>query len=179
MMSANDGPGGEPTRRSTVPSPSPPDRDDAPVPSSFGIAPPMATAVVRGHHRSLVIVLLSRTVAVIFLVLLLPPERTPIPDGETRPRRATYERRSQMAKLVQEGQHTMTTAARRRSTRAGSRRRRPGGEDDPRRSTPFLRRALGSIGGAIRATNDARLKSRRPSSPPSMTTSIFSPSGSR
>jgi hypothetical protein len=166
MMSANDGPGGEPTRRSAVPSPSPPDRDDVPVPLSFGIAPPMATAVVGGRHRSLVIVLLSRTVAVIFLVLLLPPERMPIPDRETRPRRATYERRSQMVKLVRGGQHTTTTAARRRSTRAGSRRRRPGGEDDTRRSIPFLRRPLGSIGGAIRTTYDARSKSRRPSSPP-------------
>jgi hypothetical protein len=179
MMSANDGSGGEPTRRSAVPSPSPPDRDDVPVPSLFGIAPPMATAVAGGQHRSLVIVLLSRTVAVIFLVLLLPPERTPIPGRETRPRRATYERRSQMVTIVQGEQHTTTTAARRRSTRAGSRRRRAGGEDDPRPSTPFLRRPLGSIGGAIRATYDARSKSRRPLSPLSMPSSIFSPSGSR
>ncbi len=80
MMSANHGLGREPTRRSAVPSPSPPDRDDVPVPSSFGVAPPTATAVVGGRHRSLLIVPLSRTVAVIFLVLLLPPERTPIPD---------------------------------------------------------------------------------------------------
>jgi hypothetical protein len=173
MMSANDGPGGEPTRRSAVPSPSPPDRDDVPVPSSFGIAPLMATAVVGGRHHSIAIVLLSRTVAIIFLVLLLLPERTPIPKGETRSRRATHIRRSQMVKLVRGGQHTTTTAARRQSTRAGSCRRRPGGEDDPRRSTPFLRRPLGSIGGAIRATYDARPKSRRPCSPPSMPSSIF------
>jgi hypothetical protein len=59
MMSANDGPGGEPTRRSAMPSPSLTNRDDVPVPSSFGIAPHMATAVVGGHHHSLVIVLLS------------------------------------------------------------------------------------------------------------------------
>ncbi len=179
MMSANDGPEGEPTRRSAVPSPSPPDRDDVPVPSSFSIAPPMATAVFGGRHCSLVIVFLLRTVAVIFLILLLPPERTPIPDGETRPRRATYKRQSQMVKLVRGGQHTMTTAARHRSTRAGSRRRRPGSEDDLRRSTPFLRRSLCSIGGTIRATYDARSKSRRPSSPPSMPSLIFSPSVSR
>jgi hypothetical protein len=90
MISANDGPGGEPTRRSAVPSPLPPNRDNVPVPSSFGVAPPVATAVVGGRHCSLVIVPLSGTVAVIFLVLLLPFERTPIPDHETHLRRATY-----------------------------------------------------------------------------------------
>jgi hypothetical protein len=113
MMSANDGPGGGATRRSAMQLPSPPDCDDVLVPSSFGIAPPTATAVVGGRHHSLVIVLLSQTVAVIFLVLLLLPERTPIPDRETCLRRATYERRSQMVKLVQGGQHTMMTAAQR------------------------------------------------------------------
>jgi hypothetical protein len=152
MMSANEEPGGEPTRRSAVPLPSPPDRDDVPVPSSFAIAPLMATAVVGGRHRSLVIVLLTRTVAVIFLVLPLPPEKPPIPDRETRPRRATYERRSLMVKLVRGGKHTTTTAARCSSTRAGSRHCRPGGEDDPRPSTPFLRRPLGSMGSSTRAT---------------------------
>jgi hypothetical protein len=91
MMSANDGLGGEPARRSAVPSPSPPDRDDVLVPSSFGVAPPTATAVIDGRHRSLVIVPLKRTVAVIVLVLLLPPERTPIPDRDSRPRRAPYD----------------------------------------------------------------------------------------
>jgi hypothetical protein len=65
MMSANNGQGREPTRRSAVPSPSPPDRDDVPFPLSFGIVPPTATAVVGDHHRSLVIVLLSQTVAAI------------------------------------------------------------------------------------------------------------------
>jgi hypothetical protein len=52
--------------------------------------------------------------------------------------------------------------------------------DNPRRSTPSLRQPLGSIGGTIRATYDARLKSRacvRPSSPPSMPSSIFPPVG--
>jgi hypothetical protein len=88
-MSANDGRGGEPTRQSTVQSPSPPDRDDVLVPSSFCVAPPTATAVIGGRHR-LVIVPFSRTVAVIVLVLLLPPERTPIPDRGSRPRRETY-----------------------------------------------------------------------------------------
>jgi hypothetical protein len=91
MTSANDGRGGEPTRRSAVQSPSPPDRDDVLVPSSFCIAPPTATAVIGGRHRSLVIVPFSRTVAIIVLVLLLPPERTPIPDRDSRPRRATYD----------------------------------------------------------------------------------------
>ncbi len=91
MTSANDGRGGEPTRRSAVQSPSPPDRDDVLVPSSFCVAPPTATAVIGGRHRSLVIVPFSRTVAVIVLDLLLPPERTPIPDRDSRPRRATYD----------------------------------------------------------------------------------------
>ncbi len=90
LMSANDGLGGEPTRRSTVPSQSPPDRDDVLVPSSFSVAPPTATAVIDGRHRSLVIVPLSQTVAVIVLVLLLAPGITPIPDRDSCPRRATY-----------------------------------------------------------------------------------------
>jgi hypothetical protein len=74
------------------------------------------------------------------------------------------------------------TAARRQSTRAGCRRHWPSAEDEPRQSTPSLRRPLGSIGGAIRATYDDRSKSRacvRLSSPPSMPSSIFPPSGSR
>ncbi len=96
-----------------MPSPLPPDRDDVPVPSTFGIAPPTATAVDGGHYHSLVIVLLLQTVAVIFLVLLLPPKRMPIPDRETHPRRATYERQSHMVKLVQGGKHTATTGAQR------------------------------------------------------------------
>jgi hypothetical protein len=67
----------------------------------------------------------------------------------------------------------MTTAARHQSTRAGSRRHRPGGENDPRRTAPFLRRPLGRIRVANRATYDAHSKSRRPSSPPSMPSSTF------
>jgi hypothetical protein len=135
MMSANNGQGGEPTRRSAVQSPSPPDCDDVLVPLSFCVAPPTATAVIGGRHR-LVIVPFLQTVAAIVLVLLHPPERTPIPD--------------RIVTLVQGGKHTTTMA--------------------------------GSIGGVIRATYDARSKLGacvRPSSPPSMPSSIFSPSGSR
>jgi hypothetical protein len=84
MMLANDGQGREPTRRSAVPSPLPPNCDDVPFPSSFGIAPPMATAVVGGCHCSLVIVLLSQTVAAIFLYSSSCPK----------------ERRSQIVKLL-------------------------------------------------------------------------------
>jgi hypothetical protein len=84
MMSANDGQGREPTRRSAMPSPLPTDRDDVPFPSSFGIAPPTATAVIGDRNRSLVIVLLSRTVAAIFL------------SSSSRPK----ERRSQIVKLL-------------------------------------------------------------------------------
>jgi hypothetical protein len=97
MMSANNGPGGKPTRRSAVPLPLPPDWDNVPVPSPFGIAPPMATAVIGGCHCSLLIVPLLGTIAVIFLILLLLPKRTLIPNHE----------------LVQGGQHTTTMAARR------------------------------------------------------------------
>jgi hypothetical protein len=68
----------------------PPNRNDVLVPSSFCIAPPTATAVIGGRHR-LVIVPFSRTVAVIVLILLLPPERTPIPDRDSRPRRETHD----------------------------------------------------------------------------------------
>ncbi len=50
----------------------------------------MATAVIGGCHHSLVIVPLLQTVAVIVLVLLLLPKRTPILDCETCPR-ATYD----------------------------------------------------------------------------------------
>jgi hypothetical protein len=91
MMSANNGRGREP-KRSAVPSPLLPDCNNVPlVPSSFGVAPPMATAVVGGCHCSLVIVPLLRTIAVIVLVLLLPPERTPILNRDSRQRRATYD----------------------------------------------------------------------------------------
>jgi hypothetical protein len=90
MTSANNGQGGEPTRRSVVQLPLPPDRDDVLVPSSFCIAPSTATAVIGGHHCSLVIVPFLQTVAIIVLVLLLLPERTPIPDRDFHPRRATY-----------------------------------------------------------------------------------------
>jgi hypothetical protein len=90
MMSANDGRGGELTRRSAVQSPSPPDRNDVLVPLSFCVAPPTATAVIGGRHR-LVIVPFSQTVAVIVLVLLLPPKRMPILDRDSRPRRETYD----------------------------------------------------------------------------------------
>ncbi len=84
--------GGEPMRHYAVPLPSPPKNcKDVPIPSSFSVSPLTATAVVGGHHRSLVIVPLSQTVAVIFLVLLLPHTRTPIPNCETHPRRATYD----------------------------------------------------------------------------------------
>ncbi len=90
MMSANNGQGREPTRCSAVPSPSPPDCNDVPFPSSFGIAPPTATAVVGDHHHSLVIVLLSQTVAAIFLSSSSCPK----------------ERQSQIVKLLRGGQHT-------------------------------------------------------------------------
>ncbi len=89
-MSANDGPEGERTIYSAVPSPSPPDCNDVLVPLSFGVAPPTATAVIDGRHCSLVIVPLLQTVAVIVLVLVLPPKRTPISDRDFCPRRATY-----------------------------------------------------------------------------------------
>ncbi len=82
--------GGEPTRRSTVQLPSPPDCNNVLVPSSFCVAPPTATAVIGGRHR-LVIVPFLRTVAVLVLVLLLPPEGMPIPDHDSRPRRETYD----------------------------------------------------------------------------------------
>jgi hypothetical protein len=78
-------------RGSAVPLPLPPDHDYVPVPSSFSVAPPTATAVIGGHHCSLVIVRLSQTIVVIFLVLLLlQTKRMPIPDCDTHPRRATY-----------------------------------------------------------------------------------------
>jgi hypothetical protein len=90
MMSANDWQGREPTRRSAVPSPLPPDHDDVPFLSSFGIAPPTAAAVVGDCHHSLVIVLLSQTVTAIFL------------SSSSRPK----ERQSQIMKLLRGGQHT-------------------------------------------------------------------------
>ncbi len=99
-MSANNNMGGgEPTRRSASPSPLPPDCDNDPVPSSFGVAPPMATAIVGGCHLSLVIVPLLQSVAVIILVLLLPPKRTPIPDHDSCPRRATYDNDSGLGSI--------------------------------------------------------------------------------
>jgi hypothetical protein len=91
MMSANNGPGGEPTRLSAVPSPLPLDCNDVLVQSSFGIAPPTATSVISGHCCSLVIIPLLQTVAIIVLVLLLLPERMPILDRDSCPRRATYD----------------------------------------------------------------------------------------
>jgi hypothetical protein len=92
MMLAKDRRGGERTRRSTVRSPLLPDRDDVLVPSYFCLAPPTATAVIGGRHRSLIIVpFLQTDVAVIVLVLLLPPEKMPIPDRDSRPRRKTYD----------------------------------------------------------------------------------------
>jgi hypothetical protein len=72
------------------PRPSPLDRDDVLVPSSFGVAPLMATAIVGGRHHFVGIIPLSQTVAVIVLVLLLLPERTPIPDCDSRSTRASY-----------------------------------------------------------------------------------------
>jgi hypothetical protein len=90
MMSANNWRGGERMRCAAVQSPSLPDCDNVLVPSSFCVAPPPATAVIGGRHRSLVIVPFSRTVTVIILVLLLPPKRTPIPDRDSRPRREAY-----------------------------------------------------------------------------------------
>jgi hypothetical protein len=89
IMSANNGPRGGVTRHSVVPSPVPLHCNNFLDPSSFGVAPPMATAVVGGLHCSIIIISLSRTVAVIVLVLFLPPKRMPIPDHET-PLRATY-----------------------------------------------------------------------------------------
>jgi hypothetical protein len=90
MMLANDGRGGEPTRRSAVQLPSPPNCNDVLVPLSFCVAPPTATAVIGGPH-CLVIVPFLQTVAVIVLILLLPPERTPILDCDSCPRRETYD----------------------------------------------------------------------------------------
>ncbi len=133
MMLANNGRGGEPTRRSAVQSPSPPDCDNVLVSSSFCVAPPTATADIGGRHR-LVIVPFLQTVVVI------------ISSSSSCPK----ECQSWIVTLVQGGKHTTTTA--------------------------------GSIGGAICTMYDARSKSRacvRPSSPPSMPSSIFSPSGSR
>jgi hypothetical protein len=91
MTSANNGWGGEPTRCSVVQSLSPPDCNDILVPLSFCIVAPTATAVIGGHHCSLIIVPFLQTVAIIILVLLLPPVRTPIPDHDSCPRRATYD----------------------------------------------------------------------------------------
>ncbi len=146
--SANNGLGGEPMRRSMVPLPLPPDHNNFPVSLSFGIAPPTATAVVGVHHCSLVIVPLLQTVTVIFLVLLLPPKKMPIPDCEICLRRATYNNNGSPALI----------------TRTGSCCCWPGGEDDPRQSTPFLCQPLGSISGAICTLYDARSKSQRLSS---------------
>jgi hypothetical protein len=108
MMSANNGQGREPTRRSAMPSPLPPDRDDVPFPSSFGIAPPTATAVVGDRHRSLVIVLLLRIVATIFL------------SSSSHPK----ERQSQIVKLLRGGQHTNANPRWWKSSEEGNIRRR-------------------------------------------------------
>jgi hypothetical protein len=112
MMLANDGQGREPTRRSAMPSPLPPDCDDVLFPSSFGIAPPTATAVVGDRHRSLVIVLLSRTVAAIFL------------SSSSR----LKECQSQIVKLLRGGQHTNADPRWWKSSKEGNirRRRQPG-----------------------------------------------------
>ncbi len=146
-MSANGGTGGRPMRRSALPSLPPPDRNNVPLPSSFSVAPPMATAVIGGRHFSLVIVPLLQTVAVIVLVLLISPK----------------ECRSPIVTLVQGGQHMTTTAALRQSTHMGCCCCGPSAKDDPHQSTPSLHQPLGSIGGVIRATYDAR--SNRGSSP--------------
>jgi hypothetical protein len=82
--------GGGANRTSVVASPLPPNRNNVWVPSSFGVAPPMTNAVVGGCHCSLVIVPLLQTIAIIILVLLLLPKRTPILDRETH-LRATYD----------------------------------------------------------------------------------------
>ncbi len=163
MMSANDGPGGEPTRHSAVPSLSPPD------------------ATMFRFHRPLALRLPwpLQSLVVVIVPLLLSLFREPLLSSSSSSSSRLKERRSQMVKLIRGGKHTTTTAAPRRSTRAGSRRRRPGVEDDPRRFTPFLQQSLSGIGGANRATYDARSKSRLPSSPPSMPLLTFSPSGSR
>jgi hypothetical protein len=82
----------------------PPNCNNVLVLSSFGVAPPMATAVVGGHHRSLVSIPLLQTVAVIVLVLLLLPERTPIPDRDSHPRKATYNDNGGLAPIHARGQ---------------------------------------------------------------------------
>ncbi len=61
-------------RCSTLPSLLPPNCDNVPVSLSFGVAPPMATAVVGGRHLSFVIVPLLHTIAIIVLLLLLSPK---------------------------------------------------------------------------------------------------------
>jgi hypothetical protein len=81
-------------RRSAVQSPLPPNCNNVLVPSSFCVAPLMATAVIGGHN-CLVSVPFSQTVAIIVLILLLPPKRTPIPDCDSRPRREAYNNDSQ------------------------------------------------------------------------------------
>ncbi len=116
---------------------------------------------------------------VVIVPLLFSLFREPLLPSSSSSTSRLKERQSQIVKLIRGGQHTTTTAARRRSTRTGSRRRRPGVEDDPRRFTPFLCQSLSGIGGANRATYNARSKSRLPSSPPSIPLSTFSPSGSR
>jgi hypothetical protein len=94
----------------------PTDHDNVPVPSSFGVVPPTATAVVGGCHRSLVIVLLLGTVAVIFLLLLLLPERMPIPDHETHRRGATYDNNNSPALIHACGQSSSLARRQGRST---------------------------------------------------------------
>ncbi len=163
MMLANPGWGGS---RQDVPRYH---RCHRPIAAMFRFHSPSALRLPR-PLQSLVVVIVPLS-----LSLSREPSRSSSSFSSSRPK----ERRSQIVKFVRGVQHTTTTAARRRSMRAGSRRHRPGVEDDPRQSTPFLRRPLGGISGAIRATYDTRLKSRRSSSPPSMPSSIFPPSGSR
>jgi hypothetical protein len=162
MMLASNRPGRELTRRSVVPSLLLPDRNDVLVLSSFGVAPPTATAVVGGYHRSVIIVPLLQTIAIIILVLLLPPERMPMPDPDSRPRRVTYNNDGGPARI-----HVCGLS---------------GVEDVLHCSIYSLLRPLGSIGSVICATYDARSKLHacvHPSSPPSMPSLIFPPSRSQ
>jgi hypothetical protein len=90
MMSANDGPGVEPTRRSAVPSPSPPNCDDVPVPCPSALRLPWPL-------QSLVVVIVP---------LSLFFSREPSPSSSSSSSSRQKERRSQIVKLVRGGQHT-------------------------------------------------------------------------
>ncbi len=161
MMSAKDGPGGS-------------QRD---VPRCHRRRRPIATMFQFHCPSALRLPQPLQSLVVVIVPLLLSLFGEPLLSSSLSSSSRLKERRSQIMKLIQGGQHTMTTAARHRSTHAGSRRRRPSVKDDPGRSTPFLRQPLSGIGGANRATYDARLKSQLPSSPPSMPSSTFPPSG--